>query len=352
MLNDPVVETEERLSSEGFGKCRAKLLPAGTLLISIFATIGRTAILGVDATTNQAIVGVTPKENVDLNVRFLRRYLDYSVHKLIAQSRGVAQNNINGSILKATQIPLLPLKEQDRIAGILDKADSIRRKRQLACEVSCHLIDVVFHHFFGDCNLNAKQFTSCDFELLCDKIVDCPHSTPAYADTETKFACIRSSDLQDGYVNWDSTKYVNKSEYQNRIARHTPVAGEVVYTREGGRLGNAAQIPAGASVCLGQRIMLFSARHGETTNEYIWALLNTPGIRHQVRSLTAGAAAPRVNIKDLKRLKAFLPPYKLQQQFTLAVRKIEALRQEQIDADAESEDLFQSLVQRAFRGEF
>jgi hypothetical protein len=98
-------------------------------------------------------------------------------------------------------------------------------------------------------------------------------------------------------------------------------------------------------------MMLFSARQGTSTNEFIWALLNSPGIRRQVRLLTAGAAAPRINIADIRKFSVFLPPYDRQVSFS---RFVECVRKEE-DLFANSlrclEELFDSLRQRAFCGE-
>lgn len=249
------------------------------------------------------------------------------------------------------EMPVPPLEEQKRITAILDKSDTIRRKRQESLAASTHLITGAFRQMFGDCQANGREFPECEFQELCGKIVDCPHTTPTYADRLTEFACVRSSDIQDGYIDWGSTKYVEKDEYEVRIARHTPTAGEVLYTREGGRMGNAARVPENAKVCLGQRIMLFSEKGSETTNEFLWALLNSSGVRHQVKALTAGAAAPRINISDIRKLKVFFPPYELQERFSTVVGRIELLRQRQLAANKDETNLFNSLVQRAFKGE-
>lgn len=273
------------------------------------------------------------------------------IRDMTRKATGASYPAVSDRIIHESKIPLPKLEEQKRIAAILDKADAIRRKRQESLAASTHLIAGAFRQMFGDCQANGYAFPECEFQELCGKIVDCPHSTPTYAERMTEFACVRSSDIQDGYIDWGSTKYVEKDEYELRIARHTPTAGEVLYTREGGRMGNAARVPQNAKVCLGQRIMLFSEKESETTNEFIWALLNSSGVRHQVKALTAGAAAPRINISDIRKLKAFFPPYELQERFRSVVARIEQLRQRQLAANNDETNLFNSLVQRVFKGE-
>jgi len=205
-------------------------------------------------------------------------------------------------------------------------------------------------HFFGDCLPNGKNFSTGTLEQLAGRIVDCPHSTPQYSERETGYFCVRSSDIQDAQINLSQTRFVTSEVYKERTARHLPQVGEVIYTREGGRLGNAAQIPRDVNICLGQRMMLFSAKHKVSTNEFIWALLNSPGIRHQVDIMIAGAAAPRINIADIRKLAVILPPFELQQQFSRFVQKVRDHLVKSSQSEDELENLFNSLVQRAFRG--
>lgn len=60
--------------------------------------------------------------------------------------------------LKRLKIPLPPLKEQKRIAAILDKADAIRRKRQQAIELTDQFLRSVFLNTFGDPTANTKDW--------------------------------------------------------------------------------------------------------------------------------------------------------------------------------------------------
>jgi type I restriction enzyme S subunit len=265
---------------------------------------------------------------------------------------------VGGSLLRARpafvgkiEVPLPPLPEQKRIAGILDKAETIRRKRQVAVESISQLVDAAFQDFFGDSILNGKGFPTGRLEQLVGRIVDCPHSTPTYSDTPSDFYCVRSSDIQDGRIDLTATRYVSRSTYEERIARHIPVEGEVVFTREGGRLGNAAQIPKATNICLGQRMMLFSERASLSTNEFIWALLNSRGTQHQVRSLVGGAAAPRINISDIRDFQVILPPHDLQVRFSMFIRQLRRHEERAGHAARNASDLFSVLVQRAFKGE-
>ena len=62
-LKDKVIfETEEKITEDGLRNSAAKLFPKGTLLVAMYgATVGKTGILGIDATTNQAVCSYSAK---------------------------------------------------------------------------------------------------------------------------------------------------------------------------------------------------------------------------------------------------------------------------------------------------
>jgi type I restriction enzyme S subunit len=149
MLQGEITSTDECITELGLKESPARLLEPGTLLLSIFATVGRTAILAIPATTNQAIVGLQLKTDA-LNCAYLHHFLDSQTAALKQKSRGVAQDNINTSILKQLQIPLPPLEEQRRIAAILDKHSSIEKDLLAAREKYDSFLASSFLDIFGD----------------------------------------------------------------------------------------------------------------------------------------------------------------------------------------------------------
>ncbi|MDY3669368.1 MAG: restriction endonuclease subunit S, partial [Campylobacter sp.] len=118
--DDYVNSSSEFITQKGLENSSAKIFKKGTLLFTIFATLGEVAILNIDASTNQAIVGLTPKKDnyITKFIFFALKNIKNSVNLI---GRGATQKNINQTILKNLYIPLPPLDEQERIVKKIDE---------------------------------------------------------------------------------------------------------------------------------------------------------------------------------------------------------------------------------------
>lgn len=114
-----VSSTEERITDAGFNNSSVKMLEPGTLLYSIFASIGAVSILKIPATTNQAIAGLKIKDN-SLDRDFLYHYLKSRESISKSSGRGAAQNNINLTILRNMQVTLPSIEIQRSIVRNLE----------------------------------------------------------------------------------------------------------------------------------------------------------------------------------------------------------------------------------------
>jgi type I restriction enzyme S subunit len=138
-LNDGVIyETEEKITELGLKKSSAKLFSKETLFMALYGrgTVSKTAILGIDAATNQAIGAIIPA-NSSFDSKFMQHYLIFSRNKLLSQvvnpSTDVGRTNIYLGSLKLFKLPLPSPPEQHRIAEILstvDKKIELERKRK------------------------------------------------------------------------------------------------------------------------------------------------------------------------------------------------------------------------------
>ncbi len=114
-----VDNTEEYITLDGLNNSSAKIFSKGTLLYTIFATIGTVGILNIEAATNQAIAGINFYGEFNLDYMY---YVAVGLKELlVAKGKVMAQMNINQSILKSTPIPIPPLAEQQRIVDKIEE---------------------------------------------------------------------------------------------------------------------------------------------------------------------------------------------------------------------------------------
>lgn len=114
----PITHTEEAISRRALAECSLTLLPPCTVLIAMYGqgkTRGQSAILEVEATTNQACFAILPNETWD--AAFLHHWLmaSYDDLRSLSDGRGGNQANLNGALLNALEIPAPGIAEQHRL---------------------------------------------------------------------------------------------------------------------------------------------------------------------------------------------------------------------------------------------
>lgn len=145
-----LIQTEETITRKGLAAIRGRTFQPGTLLFAIYGSIGKMAFAGRELATNQAILGIENSNPDILSERYLYRYLESRRDVLLSDGAGIAQKNLSAGYVRNLKIPLPPLEEQRRIAGILDQADTLRRLRSRALDKLNTLGQAIFHEMFGD----------------------------------------------------------------------------------------------------------------------------------------------------------------------------------------------------------
>lgn len=150
-LDDNLIyDTDEKITRRGLENSSAKVFPAGTLLVAMYgATAGKTAILAAEASTNQAICAIFPR-NQSFHPQFLQFYLIKIRDRILSARSGGAQPNISQRIIKSLEVILPPLPEQHAIARALRAVQEARAARQreaaLERERKAALMELLFTH--------------------------------------------------------------------------------------------------------------------------------------------------------------------------------------------------------------
>ncbi len=134
-----VRETARRVTEEGRLSKSLRILPAGTLLYSMYASLGKVALLKTEAVINQAILGIAPRAS-----EALRDYLRWWFEFMQAHVRMLSSSNTqdNLSAVRVRNMPVvLPafIDEQRDIAAFLDretaKIDALVAKKERLIEL-------------------------------------------------------------------------------------------------------------------------------------------------------------------------------------------------------------------------
>lgn len=113
-LNDGVVtESQSKITELGLKNSSAKIIPAGTLLVAMYGSIGKLGITGIECCTNQAIAFA--KELRGVSTKYMFYYMAMMKSKLISMGKGGTQNNISQTILKSLNVIVPPPEVQDNL---------------------------------------------------------------------------------------------------------------------------------------------------------------------------------------------------------------------------------------------
>ncbi len=355
--NTAISSARNAVSEEDLETLRAAPFPAGTIA---FAKIGEAISQNFRVVTtcpmllDNNVMGVIPDPR-QVDTRYLLRYLQSL--DFYALTGKTAVPAIRKSVLERVKIPLPPLPEQRRIAAILDKADAIRRKRQQTIDLADQFLRSAFLDMFGDPVTNPKGWPLVSIGKLAGNSKGAIVIGPFGSDLKVSdyrpegHPVIFVRDIQDGTFVWDSQVFVDDAKFE-QLRAHRVVPGDVLATKMGAPPAIAAVYPSDMPVgIITADIIRIRPDVSIARPTYLAAAINSPYIRAQVRRITEGVTRPKITLRSFRQLSIPVPPLELQGKWEQLIRAIERLLCKGSSAADRTHTLFNTLAQRAFRGE-
>ncbi|CAJ8689425.1 type I restriction enzyme specificity protein [Burkholderia pseudomallei] len=233
----------------------------------------------------------------------------------------LARLTTRAEYIKQLRQTILNLAIRGKLVRQLKDEEPARLPKPRAVSAASGMDDRVFQQFRHSIALPAG-WQIAPLLQISEHIVDCPHSTPKW--TEQGEICVRTNQLRPRRLDLSAPRFVSHETYRERIERLEPRAGDILYSREGGILGIASEIPQGVRLCLGQRLMLIRPC-SQIRSAYLDVVLNSPFITGIAGALTIGGAAPRVNMSTVRAYPIPVPPLAEQERIVLKVDVLMAL---------------------------
>ena len=325
-----------------------------TLLIGCRGTCGTLHITEKFSYTNGNAMAL---DNLDkkANIKFL--YYFFSKRGFNDVVSGGVQKQITIQNLQRIEIPLPSLATQQRIAAILDQADAIIQNNRAIVQKYDALTQSLFLDMFGDPVKNEKGWNLTKFSNVLTKIESgwSPVCENYSRGNEKEWAVLKLGAVSYGIYNPKENKKCGFEIPNSKIDCEVK-QGNLLFTRKNTyhMVGKTAFVHETEPRLLLPDTIFRLVYNSEKANPiFLYYLLNHNKFILQIQSLASGTSGSMPNISKAKLLEKDLifPSVELQNQFAERVAMIEAQKQQAQLELAKSEELFQSLLQRAFKGE-
>jgi len=247
------------------------------------------------------------------------------------------------------KIPFPTLSIQKQIAEILEKADQAKQKRKEANKLTEQFLQSAFIEMFGDPVKNPKGW---EVRQLIELVEKFQYGTSIKSSQEG-IPVLRIPNIVQGIIDVTELKRVQLSigEEKSLVLNN----GDILFVRTNGNpdfVGRCALFDLKDKFVFASYLIRAIIKQKILDPQFLVYLLGNANYRSVVRSKCSTTAGQfNINTKGLGCLPIILPPLSLQQQFSELVQKTEALKEKQKASGKELENLFNSLMQKAFKGE-
>ncbi len=347
-----ISKTKEGITEFAIKNSGVKIVPKNTLLYSFKLSIGKVAITKNEIYTNEAIAAFPIKDKTKVDLK----YLYWAVQQIDLEGIGdkpVKGITLNKEKLKELQIPLPPLPIQKRIAEILDAADELKRKDNELLNKYDELAQSIFIDMFGDPVRNEKGWEKMEFGSCIEYIGDIGSNGSnatiskniEMLDTEDYAIMIRTTNLNANNFE-KNLKYVSKKTY-DFFSKSQIFGGEIIMNKIGsaGDFWIMPHLNKPVSLGLNQLVI----RLKNLNSKYLYYYLSTNYSKAKIKASINGAVTKSITKSAVKSLPLLYPKLDLQNKFSEIVSLIE--KQKNKSSTIQVNQLFKSLIQKAFKGE-
>jgi type I restriction enzyme S subunit len=264
-------------------------------------------------------------------------------------NKAVNQASVSIGNLKPIEVSVPSLPEQKRIAAILDKADSIRRKRQEAVRMTEDLLRSVFLEIFGDPVTNPKGWKSVKLGDIALKVTDGEHQTPKRTSEGIKLLSARN--IQNGFIDVTDVDYVGIEEHERIKQRCNPTRGDILISCSG-TIGRVTTVEIDEPFSLVRSVAMVKPKTDLIDSKYLEHYLRTTALHRIMQNNANSSSQANLFQNQIRDLPICLPPRDIQKKFTVNISAIEKVLVLHNKALTDHDALFRSLLQSAFKGSY
>jgi type I restriction enzyme S subunit len=321
-----------------------KIAKPTDILMSVRAPVGPTNICDVEACIGRGLAAIRTSDR--LYFKYLYFFFKTIEEKLASQGNGSTFSAITTGVIKDLQIPLPPLPIQKRIAEILDAADALKRKDQQLLQKYDELAQAIFIDMFGDPVKNEKGVT------LNSLIKVNPTKSEIMVNDNVEVTFVPMSNVgEDGdFNNIETRKYAEVKSGFTYFREDDVLFAKITPCMENGKGAIAKGLRNGVGFGSTEFHVL---RPNEILNsQFLFHLTKISNFRvFAEMNMTGSAGQKRVPTDFFRKIRIDTSKLEKQSAFAKAIDNLALQKKTLIKEMVDSDNLFQTLIQKAFKGE-
>ncbi len=340
-LNDDsyiIEDSARKLTALGVQKTGLTPFPAGTIILSSRAPIGKVAIAGCEMYCNQGFKNLICSEIV--HNKYLFWYLKGKTEYLNSLGRGATFKEISKQIVGGIEIELPPMEEQIAIARRFEQLNLLLHKRKQEITMLDQLIKARFVEMFGEETEHGVPLKECCIDVRGGGTPSMQH--PEYYGGNVPF--IKSGDVRGDMVS-SGALWLTEKALEETIAKYVPQGSVLVVNRSAALLREFRAAIAARPVVINQDIKAFIPKHDYTSEYLLWAIkIQTKMLLTKVTTVLTS----HIDLKELLELRIANVSIERQKEFSAFISQVDKSK---LSIQASLDQLVtlkQSLMQKYF----
>jgi len=355
-----LTKTNEFITEEGLNNSSAWIVPARSILLSMYGTIGEAAINVIPVATNQAIVAIIPKQS--LYPEYGAYILKFYARKLSTYNIQSTQKNVNKGIVEKFLIPLPPLPEQQKIAAVLSAVQEAKEKTEGVIRATRELKKSMMKHLFTYGPVPVKEIENVKLKeteigqipehwqvVRLGDVLQLMRNGLTYRQERNHkgVPVTRIETISEGNINPNKVGYISGLD-KSQIEKYRLLPGDILFSHINSEphLGKTAIYQGNPPLILHGMNLLLLRTHPSVSDPYfLYYFLNHERAKGTFIGIAARAVGQSsINMGKLRNLPIFLPPLPEQQKIAEMMSAVdEKIRAEESKKKA-LEVLFKTLL--------
>jgi len=334
-LKGNVIEnTEKKITERGLANSAAKLLPAGSILLTSRPTIGECAINSRPMATNQGFANLVCRK--DIHNWFLLYRLKLVRKRLENISSGSTFREISKRSIREIRIPLPSFVEQEKIAEILAVADEAVEKKQEIIEKLKELKNGVMQELLtrgiGYTKFKKTEIGEIPAKWQIVQVKDASEK-PKYGYTASAIEkpvgpkLLRITDIQNGHVNWSSVPYCSCPDSIKK--KYLLKSGDILFARTGATPGKSILIQDCPETIYASYLIRIVPTL-KISSKFLNYIFNSHIYWKQIKQILSGSAQGGINATFLSRIKIPLPPMVEQEKVATILSEVDKIIEKEL----------------------